>query len=483
MNKGEDLFRRRFQRIAVLSCLCAFFITAVMSCSDQSRQSGSSPAASVGSESATSGLNMPAGLPQPVISGNMPLAIPAIPPNVTTPEQARPFFDYFSWQEFIALNWPAASGSRGVPDQPNNPQVFKAAANGSPVVWGAYRNALDLFESGNQRPPAWDAPAPANGICAKAPPGVKVFEMTAKGSTVLDDVNESFSYPLIDQFKHYASFEITFNQVQYDFIRGQDSDPTTWRYLLKNITKPVTMPSSNPPNTQGSIMLKAAWREMVQGKDDFSRYYVIDALVYDLQTKTCQPKKMGLVGFHIVQKLQAFPQWIWSTFEQIDNVERHSGVPASVPLSFNNGTNNPPTIGGYANKPPNKSPDLQPIDKRVPVQVTRLNPIPTTPASASTVDINRIYQQLLAGTVWQYYELVFTQWPSQPDKFTLMEKGGVYPNDCGVAFPANGITNTTMETYFQSPSDAVGAGGNSCMSCHYRADSTDFSWALKRRAH
>ena len=28
---------------------------------------------------------------------------------------------------------------------------------------------------------------------------------------------------------------------------------------------------------------------------------------------------MGLVGLHIAHKTQHAPQWIWSTFEQVDN--------------------------------------------------------------------------------------------------------------------------------------------------------------------
>ena len=52
------------------------------------------------------------------------------PPNATS-EQARPFFDWFSWESFIALNWPAAGTGRGNPDQPNNPSVFAARKLGT----------------------------------------------------------------------------------------------------------------------------------------------------------------------------------------------------------------------------------------------------------------------------------------------------------------------------------------------------------------
>jgi len=423
---------------------------------------------------------LPPGFPTPVVSGNVPVTIP-LPNTNLTPEQARPFFDAFSWESFIALNWPSAAAQRGTPSQPNSPDTFLKAGNGYQTVWGSYRDAMDLYDSGSQRPPEWNSPS-TSLVCKDVAANTKVFEMVAKGSTVLDDINQAFSYPLIDQFKNYAMFEVRFNETQYDFIRGQNGQESTYLYLLKNLINPIQMPAGGSSSGEGSTMLKAAWREMTS-TDDQSRYYVITAQVYDPMSKQCSQKQMGLVGFHIVRKLKEFPEWIWSTFEQVDNVQRGHDAKPTTPISFNNGTANPQTQGGWANRPPSKSPNLQPLDQRVPVQVTRNNPIPTTPQGASTIDVNNIYQKVLAGTVWQYYELVFTQWPSDPGSFKLMENGGIYPQGSGAAFPQNGVTNTVMETYFQSQNDAAGAGGNSCMNCHYKADSTDYSWSLKRRAH
>lgn len=271
-----------------------------------------------------------------------------------------------------------------------------------------------------------------------------------------------------------------FNESEYNFIRGADGDPTTWIYLVKNLAgkEPIQMPASSPPSTQGAIMVKAAWKILVPGVDDPGRFYAVSSLVLDPQTKKCTTQQVGLIGFHIVQKLKDFPQWIWSTFEQVDNVPPASGPTSGHSYSFNNGTNNPATIGGYANRPPLMAPQLQPVDQRKPVQVTRFNPIPD-----STAALNTTWQQALKGTVWQYYQLVFTQWPSNPTVFKTREDGGIYPQDAGGAFPANGVTNSVMETYFQSQNDAAGAGGNSCMSCHYAADQADFSWTLLRGAH
>lgn len=426
--------------------------------------------------------------PAPSFSGNVPLAV-TIPDGVTTPEQARPFFDTFSWQSFVALNWPAAASPRGAPNQPNNSAVFLgAAAGGQPVVWGTYKEDFELFDQGSNRPTAWESSTIPVNPCGDVPvqPEQKLFVRYSKGDSVIqgDSVvqieNQAFSYPLIDQKLNYAVYEVRFNQSQYDFVRGADGDPASWLYLVKNLAakEPVQMPASSPPSTQGAIMVKAAWKVLVQGVDDPSRYYAVSSLVLDPLTKKCTTQQVGLVGFHIAQKLKDFPQWIWSTFEQVDNVPPASGPVSGQRYSFNNGTNDPATIGGYANRPPYKAPKLQPADQRKAVQVTRFNPIPD-----STAALNVPWQQALKGTVWQYYQLVLTQWPSTPNVFKTREDGGIYPRDAGGAFPANGVTNAVMETYLQSQSDAAGAGGNSCMQCHYSADQADFSWTLLRGAH
>jgi hypothetical protein len=427
------------------------------------------------------------------VTGNVPFSVP-LPAAGSTPLQARPNFDYFSWESFIALNWPAAAGARGVPDQPDNPNVFLKAASGTPVVWGTYKDSFDLFGQGNQRPNAWDSPDGPVSPCPNGQSGQKTLIFTSKGSTPLMQTTQAFSYPLIDQRSNYLYYDIRYDQAQYNFVRGQDNDPSSWLYLLKNLGPKenaqfgVQMPmtTTTPANALGSIMVKAAWRIKID-KDDASRFYTVSAQIYNPQTKTCTPATVLLVGLHIAHKIDPFTEWVWSTFEQVDNVPPDRDISPKPPppngYSFNNGTNNPATVGGY-----NYKPSLTPSASPSPVQVTRVNAIPNTPEGASTRDFNAYYQQLLKGTVWQYYELVVTQWPSNPgigpgNPFVLMQNGGVYPQNAGSAFPVNGAVNTTMETYFQIQNDAAGAGGNSCMSCHYRAGQSDFSWGLNRRAH
>ena len=439
----------------------------------------------------------PPSVPPATVSGNVPLAVP-LPTQINSPVQIRPNFDYFSWQSFIALNWPAASGARGMPNQPGNPEVFLKAAPGTPVVWGTYKDSFELFGQKDQRPTPWDSPDIPVNPCPGAPAGLKTLVFLTKGDTPLMQTSQAFSFPLIDQRNNYVYYDLRYDQAQYNFIRGQDNDPTSWLYLLKNLApkenvpKGLQMPmSTTTNNTLGSIMVKAAWR-IKTDKDDASRYYTVAAQIYNPQTQTCTPTTVLLVGLHIAHKVDPFTEWVWSTFEQVDNVPPDAGVTQPPPpngYSFNNGTSTPATPNGYDYKPPllpSSPAGSQPTaTPPVPVQVTRVNPIPDTPTGASTRDFNAYYQQLLKGTVWQYYQLVVTQWPFQPglDSFVLMQNGGVYPRDAGAAFPVNGAVNTTMETYFQTQNDAAGAGGNSCMSCHYRAGQSDFSWGLNRRAH
>ncbi len=440
----------------------------------------------------------PTAMPTPVISGNIPLTV-ARPQDSSPPLEKRPFFDNFSWESFIALNWPAKPGSRGVPDQPDNANVFFKAPNGTPVVWGTYKDSSELFGQKNQRPTPWDSNDIPISPCPNAS-GQKMLIFITKGDTPLMQTKQAFSFPLVDQQGNYVYYDIRYDQAQYNFIRGQDNDPTSWLYLLKNLAPKenaqfgvqVPMSTTTPPML-GSIMLKAAWR-IKTDKDDANRFYSTSAQIFNPATQKCTPASVLLVGLHIAHKVDPFTEWVWSTFEQVDNVPPDATdgpTPPAPPngYSFNNGTDTPKTVGGYNYKPPvPPSVPGQPAPSPSPVQVTRVNPIPTTPAGSSTREINTYYQQLLKGTVWQYYQLVVTQWPVNPGigagfPFMLMENGGVYPQNAGDAFPVNGAVNTTMETYFQTQGDAAGAGGNSCMSCHYRAGQSDFSWGLNRRAH
>lgn len=430
-------------------------------------------------------------IPAPVISGQIPsvVPIPANAPADAPPEQFRPYFDWFSWESFIALNWPASNVGRGNAQDPNDPAAFTSMTNTTPVTWATYKANWELYDQYDQRPTPWnDYAVPYTpSVCEQAKPTDRQMVMVTKGDTVLQDVNEAFSFPLYDQQSNPVYFEVRYNQAYYDFVRGSDNSPSTWLYLAQNLPTDYTRVPL-PPNTTNSgnaIMLKAAWRNVQSLQTTLlNRYYIVNAWVYNPgATPPCSQQQMGLVGFHIAQKTKDFPQWIWSTFEQIDNVPPKVD---NVPSSFNNGTDNPPTgTQGFANRPTYTAPGQLPPTSP-PTQVNRLNPIPTTPTGASTVDVNNAFHNALPkNSPWQYYQLIVTQWPTDPARFKPPANRGVYPQDSGQPFPVNGAVNVVLETYFQSAQLTTGSFGNSCMSCHFNAGTglRDYSWGFARRPH
>ncbi|MFT7603838.1 MAG: hypothetical protein ACI8VT_001406 [Saprospiraceae bacterium] len=456
-----------------------------ISCTDNATSGdNTNPGTSVTDVETTSG---PAGYGLPALSGKVPLEVDFTGFKGGSPVNARPFFDIFSWEMFIALNWPVDANKRGVPLTPNEPNTFLSMTNSTPVVWTSYKNQFDLFGQEDKRPSPWNSLKnevnPLNS--GKSP--MHIFG-TAKGAMIGGvEIDEAFSFPLIDQSKNYTLFEMRYNETQYNFIRGKDRDSTSWFYFRKNLSNylmdhndSLEMPwSVAATNTYGALMVKAAWKELIDGEDE-SLYYVINQEVYDPISKSLKTKKLGLVGLHLVQKLDKFKRWIWSSFEHRNNVP---GQGSQQPYSYNDVTDTIPTKGGWANRPNTNK--VVKKDSRTPAQVTRYNEIPITPADSSTVVINEAYQKLLENTVWKNYQLVITQWPSQDTSFAIYgnypNKG--YPKFAGGAFPVDGCTNTVAETYFQDAADATGKGGNSCMSCHYQTSSTDFSWSLNVKAH
>jgi hypothetical protein len=381
-------------------------------------------------------------------------------------------FDEYSWKTMIALCWPVdINASRGVPLKPNSAEAFKNAnkSDGSPsapVVWSSYLTAADLFNVG-VTPPAWSDKSVKIGRPLKFTNAD--FDKLPADSDAFD---QAFGGPLIDKNGNYTTYNIYFNEAMYSQTRANK-----W-YLKENL--PAVPKAGDPPSTDGlrfdlgSIEMKGSWRPMTKS-DDQTRYYVRMA---NLPTSTgVQIVPMGLVGLHIAVKTKFRPQWLWATFEQVDNVGK-------IGASYNESNSQQPgpengNEGGYSRKPntipAGKAPPYPAHAK--PVLVSRV--VPILPATA---ELNARYQKALAGTVWENYELIVNNWPTATSKQALPQPPEVRTFDpntykakmAGDPVPAF-VANTTMETYFQQ---------HSCIQCHYHAatNGTDFSWAVFNRA-
>ena len=388
---------------------------------------------------------------------------PAVSP--TFPDLGSPdgdpavIFNDYSWRSFIALNWPAIVGAadRGKPDRT---KTFGDAAG--PRVWTTWKSRYEIFQRSGAPPSPWASYQGENPCGADFANDV----VTLHSFKPFSDFNQAdlglnkVSNPLVAQNRTYVRYEVRVNEPEFNSIVDHK-----W-YIASNL--PTT--TTPVPFNIGSTAVKAAWR-ILTDKDTpaiRARYYVVPgAAVFDERSGKCTARDIALVGLHIVTKTKYRPQWIWSSFEHVDNVPGLTSEPKppeGVPFSFYD-PNGPSTLTPYI--PPqaiSQSNPPHPNQLPVPMQVVRQQAI-----SRASMKMNEAYWNLpqIKGTVWQNYMLVSTQWPTEPRPES--------PDNNGVPIPSGGyaMSNTTMETYFQR--DDTGA---SCMSCHNKANQAGRDWVM-----
>lgn len=385
----------------------------------------------------------------------------------------QPYFDNFSWQSFVALNWPA--GNSGQPVQGAFTKNFS-----SPRVWESYADPDTVFTTGISHVPEelWA------GAGAKKK---KLLYMRAKFQDI-DSIGlghnpffEADGNALIDQNLNYVVYEEKINPDEFNYIdtAGLRTQAGQQAYTK---SRPISLPSgfyADPQNVNsgitGAIEIKASWRILVPGVDSMDRFYHQPAIIYiDAAYTTNQlplriEAEVGLVGMHIIHKTgQGFGQFmVWSTFEHVDNVPDNLGMAQVAPsqqkkYSFYN----PGCIGCPVNTPPvpkkgdkvvRWSPDMpyareyaanapgENGNKPSGTQVVRMYPV-----YYYTDLVNGVWQQKLEGTVWANYRLIGSQW------------GGVLdgPPPADTVNSPQFLGNTTLETYLQESA--------SCMTCHAR---------------
>lgn len=446
-------------------------------------------------------------LPAPELSGDVPRGVPPFPIRYSGVQQ-RPFFDTFAWQNFIALMWPAEPGSHGVPYRPEDPSVFGDYSDGRVPVWMTWKQSYDLFPGPGHEPVSWDAPNGAPDVCRNLDPepGDHVFVRASKFDTVADEVNQAFGGPLPDQTGLFTRYEVRMNRAEYDFVRDNGYyDKANWP-----TGSSIYLPASTA-DAVGSIEVKAAWRDLSRVPGEYHhRFFTTTALAVDPATCTgpdeagqptdcdCSEIEVGLVGFHVAHKTEEFPQWVWATFEQADNLGDDAVTPTPpemIPSYYDPEAyrKHPdvPRVNPAAHPGASREPAEGDYDP-TPINVVRLGQIPTTPTTSSgrdvsTVALNELYRTgVLADSVWQHYFLVGSQWSTLPAAPYENAQPSISPPDFGcedgaaplaggMPFPQCLLANVTMETYHQY---------DSCQNCHQGAQraGADFSWILASRA-
>jgi hypothetical protein len=157
--------------------------------------------------------------PVPVIDFAMPSEVDApIDPDLN--EIA--VFDDYSWRAFIALNWPAKTGVRGLPDELK--KIGDASDPGAKVVWGTWKADYELSEREGSLPTEWssfDGFTPSRELPFEGSGRTMVLGSFFDFRDFNQAGNGRFGSPLVAQNHTYIRFEVRLNEVEFDFIRDQ----------------------------------------------------------------------------------------------------------------------------------------------------------------------------------------------------------------------------------------------------------------------
>ena len=170
--------------------------------------------------------------PAPQSPTTCPLVTVAVTSDVPfdTPVNDQASINCFAWQEFIALNWPAAGGGAGKPASvpANN---FGKPGDYGPVVWETYMNSHQLMTENGSKPPPWGTSPDVPPAC-EALGGDKtrrVLNHTSKFTSDFetpDDLQEAAPNKapnwLADRNGNPVFFEIMVSEDEYNYARSDD---------------------------------------------------------------------------------------------------------------------------------------------------------------------------------------------------------------------------------------------------------------------
>ena len=431
---------------------------------------------------------------QPGTSPSLPVLGPEIPfdliVTVTPPtlDSLQHDFDVMSWNTFVALNWPANADG-----EPAHDQMIGQDHDNS-TVWETWKESYEIFLPNGKVPTPWGtshAPLPSWPQHWKdlSSQGGKILMQVGKTPGVLDESVEPFKTgPLIDQNGKYARFEILVNKTMFDYIV---TNKLYSKQAQQDITKIVfpcglqkKVDNKNIVEQIGAIMVKAAWKLLDEDEVQSRRFHKTQAIVYTPPStepkieEKCELAWVGLVGLHVVHKTPGSPQWVWSTFEHVNNCPTQGDSPQNRQEKYNFfrkddldakvNTPAPRPWDPNATEPPSRQSQ---IERQIPI---------TADVQTLNAEFQAAFRKVNKDSVWQHYQLISTQWPTKPSSDCDVQVGS--PVDV-IGTPApQFLANSTLESYIQGNVPNV---SSSCLECHANATTTnaifsDFTYLLQR---
>lgn len=450
-------------------------------------------------------------------------------------------FNEYSWQAFVAINWPVDKNGKPLPNFTD-----KGTAN-----WMKWKEAQEVYRNDGMKPAPWEglrvnnqlvlgmATAPKEALQSKNIRLLSSIGTPTGHVNIVGEEDQAFSGPLYDQNGNIVRYEVLMNREEFDYVVNNKLYNINGQieFSSKSGFTAVDFPSGEYGGAkEGAIEIKLAWK-ILENTDHKERYFRSEGFVINNETGKWEKKELGMIGFHISQKTKTGKQWVWSTFEHVDNLRTHEMekdgktvrvkpsltnpdcelcpvntridtiINGKASTKYVNGTNGPFwSVGNSKSYAKSSTPATQ---------AKRMIPI-----NDRVLSVNGKMQAYFKSmnSVWQYYELIDTQYPlnqNTPPASTSQNKlpqvvANKSGGDANIAF----LTNLSMETFFQlgnqpatnlienNPTNNISIfGTESCMGCHSSAGiftkgkltdglpptkpqlSADFSWLLQSKAH
>ncbi|HEV2546502.1 MAG TPA: hypothetical protein VGU20_04140 [Stellaceae bacterium] len=334
-------------------------------------------------------------------------------------------FGCLAWQSFIYLNW------RARPDAPGEPDRAAPFAAPGATVWETFADAEALFRPNGVRPLAWEH--------ASAGPRRLETTIQADGGILVDRTGKPVYYEIRlnrDEFAYIVANKLFDAEAQLAFAREQG----------------IVLPTG--PSAQygpvGAIEVKAAWKVLTpaEAAERPRRFHAAEAILPDGSRAL-----MGLVGFHLNQRVEGFAQGLWASFVQIDSAPLAGEGERRGRYSFFD-----PDCGGCAANAMTEPPQATQVEQVFPV-------------APSVRAINAYMRALIRATEpespWQFYDLVGVQWPqfalSAPTPVPDPQRGARQMLPLSIGMPSTStLMNPVLETFRQFPNV-------SCIGCHAQA--------------
>jgi len=201
----------------------------------------------------------------------------------------------FAWQMFMYVNQP-----------------YIIFVGGSLTRWEAWQASTDIYLPCGARPADYNTeepPALPEEVKPLLPEGVEYARPMLFTDKFLESTIEIDGETLVDTNGNPIRFEVRMNPSTVNTVM------TNGFYNRDNQVAYFNSSRNDFQFAPESLEVKASWRQLLPS-DDASRYYVNYGYYYDQQGNPVVIK-VGLTGLHITSKF--LPNWIWMTFEQVDN--------------------------------------------------------------------------------------------------------------------------------------------------------------------